>query len=378
MEEKLSICAAIETHIKRKKLQKIGDKNFGKWNWNNNMQYCDKGRRIMIGWNDVNVIVNIVHAATQSMLCHVGTIKGDLKMYYGFVYATNSGNERKMLWKDLEIYKRIVGNNAWVVLGYMNVTLDPKKHSIGSSSMTRDINEFKDCVKINELEDISSSGLFFTWTKNLHKVKSDHCPTVLAIPNVKEGYNGCHMFKTVKKLKGLKGDMKKLAWKNMDVFENVVNLRDKLKNVQAKIDKDPHEKKLREEESVVLKEYVEAMKFKEKLLNHKNKINCIQDDQGNKYEGENVANQFVRHFHKFIGESFLIKDGTFINALISKRLSDEDAYNMVNLRRPTLDSREEQALEERVRVGLGWVTGDGGLMRDERDEGVEGCAVGYV
>ncbi|GJU40041.1 hypothetical protein Tco_1192998 [Tanacetum coccineum] len=207
---------------------------------------------------DENVNVNIVYAARQSMLCHVGTVKGDLKMYYAFVYDANSGNERKMLWKDLEIYKRIVGNIAWAVLGDMNVTLDLKEHLIGSSN---------------------------------------HCSTVFAIPNVVQ--------------------KRKKAFRFANFTADNENF--------LSIDKDLHEKKLREGESVVLKGYVEAMKSG----NHKNKINCIQDELGNKYEGEDIANKFVRHFHKFLGESFLVKDGTFINALISKRLSDEDAYSIV-------------------------------------------------
>lgn len=110
------------------------------------------------------------------------------------------------------------GCEPWMLAGDMNVTLHPKEHFVWSA-MTKDMHEFKECVNNIEVEDISSSGLFFTWTKNLHKVKaglksgtlkkldrimgseefmnqfstayamflpyliSDHCPTVLIIPN---------------------------------------------------------------------------------------------------------------------------------------------------------------------------------------------------
>nr|GEY94310.1 zinc knuckle CX2CX4HX4C [Tanacetum cinerariifolium] len=42
-DEFLSICAVLETHIKPKKLNKIGDSIFGSWYWYSNMQHCDKG-----------------------------------------------------------------------------------------------------------------------------------------------------------------------------------------------------------------------------------------------------------------------------------------------------------------------------------------------
>ena len=47
----------------------------------------------------------------------------------------------------------------------------------------------------------------------------------------------CHMFRVVKNLRLLKKHLKKLAWKNGDVFENVKSIREDLKKVQANIDK---------------------------------------------------------------------------------------------------------------------------------------------
>nr|GEY81866.1 hypothetical protein [Tanacetum cinerariifolium] len=73
------------------------------------------------------------------------------------------------LWKDLQIYKRIVDNEPWVLLGDMNATLAPNEHSTGGSRMTSDMEEFKDCINCIEIEDITSFGLFSTWTKNLFK-----------------------------------------------------------------------------------------------------------------------------------------------------------------------------------------------------------------
>ncbi|PWA74759.1 RNA-directed DNA polymerase, eukaryota, Reverse transcriptase zinc-binding domain protein [Artemisia annua] len=525
-DEKLHVCAVLETQIKSK-LQKIGDSVYGNWSWTNNMSYCDKGCRIMVGWNNAIVNVNIIHVAKESLLCQVvdvcGSINlhvvfvyaanggnerrmlwqdlviyrriisnkawakmgdfnvtlfpkehstggssmtkdmnefkdcidlievediassglfytwtknlhmakesllcqvvdvcGSINLHVVFVYAANGGNERRMLWQDLVIYRRIISNKAWAMMGDFNVTLFPKEHSTGGSSMTKDMNEFKDCIDLIEVEDIASSGLFYTWTKNLHKAKagdntgilkkldrvmgnedfisnythayalflpyliSDHCPVVLVMPNsfqirkktfkfanfvadkqeflnvVKNQWidntEGCQMFKTVKKLKGIKKHMKELAWKNGDVFEKVINLRDALKQVQIKIDKDPDDKVLRQEESSILKEYVEAVKDEEKLLlqkskvkwlsvgdrnnaffhktlksrQHRGRIEIIHDEAGKKYEGGSVAMQFVEHFQKFLGIQVPVRKMIDMDNVICNKLTTNEAEAMIN------------------------------------------------
>ncbi|GKE74451.1 RNA-directed DNA polymerase, eukaryota, reverse transcriptase zinc-binding domain protein [Tanacetum coccineum] len=111
--EKLHICAILETHLISNMLDKVCFKIFGQRSWFSNMKYCDKGCRIIVGWNSAHV--NII--------------------------------------------------------GDFNVTLHPNEHSTRSSSITIDMMEFNDCINQVEVEDLSSAGFHFTWTKNLHKVK---------------------------------------------------------------------------------------------------------------------------------------------------------------------------------------------------------------
>ncbi|GKC23551.1 hypothetical protein Tco_1025701 [Tanacetum coccineum] len=177
----------------------------------------------------------------------------------------------------------------------MNVTLTPNEHSTVSSTMSSDMNDFKDCINSIEVEDPTSSGLFFKWTKNLFKVKvgdttrvlkkldmimvneyfldkypqshatflpyliSDHSPNIIIIPKVinlkwkafkfgnfisdkkefipivsklwETEYEGCQMFKTVKKLKGLKRDLRNLTWKDRNVFDRVKTLKVQLAEI---------------------------------------------------------------------------------------------------------------------------------------------------
>nr|GEZ55904.1 hypothetical protein [Tanacetum cinerariifolium] len=320
-DESLSVCAILETHIKSKRLQDIGDRIFGNWEWYSNMQYCDKGCRIMLGWNGNTVDLRIIHSAKQSMLCEIVSIGTEKSVFCAFIYAANGGD--------------------------MNVTLAPNEHSAGGSRMTSDMEEFKDCVNNIEVEDITSSGLFYTWTKNLFKVVWKQWD---------EEHDGCDMFRTVKKkLKSLKRDLKKLAWKDGNFFENVKQLRDQLKDIQAKIDKEPNKKELRIDEAKILEDYAAAMKDEEKLLcqkakvkwlsegdrnntffhkvlksrSHKSKINNICDDLGNCYTGKDVANQFVKHFESFLGNDSSVTDLSTISALFQKKLSVKEAQFMV-------------------------------------------------
>nr|GEW90531.1 RNA-directed DNA polymerase, eukaryota, reverse transcriptase zinc-binding domain protein [Tanacetum cinerariifolium] len=98
--------------LKSKKVDKVCEKVYGRWNWITNMRYCNKGCRIMIGWNEDQVSISVIHMAKQSVLLKMET-RNNIKLYGTFIYPANGGIERKELWRDLEIYKRIVGKDAW-------------------------------------------------------------------------------------------------------------------------------------------------------------------------------------------------------------------------------------------------------------------------
>ncbi|GJY14855.1 RNA-directed DNA polymerase, eukaryota, reverse transcriptase zinc-binding domain protein, partial [Tanacetum coccineum] len=66
--------------------------------------------------------------------------------------------------------------------------------------------------------------------------------------------------------------MKRLNWKNGNLFTKILLLKDKLKEWQSKIDNDPFNTKLREEEAIVLKECRETM-----FLGNECKIQPIED-----------------------------------------------------------------------------------------------------
>ncbi|GKC33424.1 hypothetical protein Tco_1040718, partial [Tanacetum coccineum] len=65
-----------------------------------------------------------------------------VKCLYTFVYAANSGIERRGLWRNLCRSKTIATGLPWCLLEDMNVTLKPNEHSSGGSTMTLDMHEF--------------------------------------------------------------------------------------------------------------------------------------------------------------------------------------------------------------------------------------------
>ncbi|GKG07692.1 hypothetical protein Tco_0330661, partial [Tanacetum coccineum] len=153
----------------------------------------------------------------------------------------------------------------------------------------------------------------------------------------------------------MKRDLKRLTWKDGNLFDNVQRLKDQLKDVQVRIDKEPNKKELRVEEVLVLDEYVAALKDEEIFLyqkakvkwlskgdrnnaffykvlksrSHRSKINTICDDMGNKFFGNDVASQFVKYFEGFLGCKSPVKDLSPISTLFENKLSMEEASFMV-------------------------------------------------
>nr|GEU51815.1 hypothetical protein [Tanacetum cinerariifolium] len=211
-DEKLSICAVLETYIKEKKINKICDFVYGNWSWVSKMDKCDRGCRIIVGW------------------------KEDRK-------------ERNILWKDLANYIRTIDNKPWVLMGDWN---------------------------------------------------------------------------------------------------------EKLQIIQRKVDQDPHNATLKKHEADILKEYCAARKDEEKLLlqkakidwlrdgyknskffhsvikgrAHRSRIEIVNDENGVRYEGDQVAEQFVNHFQHFLGKAVDVQNFD-LETLKRKTVCVEDAEIMV-------------------------------------------------
>ncbi|GJR79370.1 hypothetical protein Tco_0150155 [Tanacetum coccineum] len=214
-ENRLSICAILESHVDISALSKVCSKVFRSWDWTSNANLCTKGCRIILGWNlDV---VNVMVVSQTSQVMHVKIIHkvSGRELFCSFVYANNLPVARRSLWADLELHKNVTRGKPWILMGDFNVALNLEDYSSGPSKLNYAITDFKDCVYNIEVMDINSSGLHFTWNqkpkggcgllKKLDRIMgntefidafpgayalfqpyriSDHSPAVLNIPNL--------------------------------------------------------------------------------------------------------------------------------------------------------------------------------------------------
>ena len=95
MDERIQVCAILETHIKPHKLPKACDRAFGDWNWLSNVSHSQNGCRILVSWDRNMVDLVVLHSSKQTMFCIIEIIPNKIKIFNSFVYAANTGKERK-------------------------------------------------------------------------------------------------------------------------------------------------------------------------------------------------------------------------------------------------------------------------------------------
>ncbi|GJZ66378.1 RNA-directed DNA polymerase, eukaryota, reverse transcriptase zinc-binding domain protein [Tanacetum coccineum] len=285
----------------------------------------------------------MISQSRQYIFLLIETIDKRSKFFCTMIYASNSGMERRKLWKDLEIQKVITNGIPWVILGDFNVTLKVSEHTNGSANPSSEMSEFQDCVNHIEVDDLHSEGFYYTWTKSLRNPKcrtlkkldriilneafidkfqqahgvflpymiSDHSPIIVRIPNGVQKRKGSFkfsnfitdkeeflptvrsvwnkeferhtMYRVVQNMKILKKKLKQLSWKNGNVFEKAENLR---KEVQKEVDMLPHDENIKEKSCQILKKYYEAIQDEYSLLCQKAKVEWLKEGDRNIDNGE--------------------------------------------------------------------------------------------
>ncbi|GJU68574.1 RNA-directed DNA polymerase, eukaryota, reverse transcriptase zinc-binding domain protein [Tanacetum coccineum] len=390
--EKISVCGIVETHIKAAKLSKVADIAFGGWDWVSNSIHSCKGCRIIIGWDKSKVDLMVLHMTSQLMFVAIELIKSKQKVFCCYVYASNSGVERRILWNELRNIKAITRGCPWLLMGDFNVTLNLEEHSAGGSKINGDMQDFRDCVNDIEVEDINSSGMFFTWIKSplkpetsvlkkldkvmistefidkygdayasfLHFLIFDHSPVVLHIPNTldkkkksfrfskfvaekpefldvvkKEWKCDCDeysMYKLIQKMMRMKDPLNRIAWKNGNLFQNVKKLEADVLN-EYNIAIDDEEKLLAQKAKVKwLSEGDKNTKYFHNVIKsrrHSNRVRGVCDENRNWFEGDNMTVQFVNHFEKFLGNKGDVEQIENPSELFTNKISQGKAEDMV-------------------------------------------------
>nr|GEY13484.1 RNA-directed DNA polymerase, eukaryota, reverse transcriptase zinc-binding domain protein [Tanacetum cinerariifolium] len=215
-------------------------------------------------------------------------------------------------------------------------------HCEGGSCKTSDMIDFQECLEKIEVEDLNCSRIHFTWVQSrqepssgilkkidrvlrntefmsrfinsyalfLPYLTSDHSPALLIIPkminkkhkdfrfsnfiadkpefiNIMHDHwninvDGCHMYKLVKKMKNLKIDWLSEGDKNSKFFHSML-----------------------------------------KGKAHRSRIETVNDENGIRHDGAQVAEQFAKHFQNFLGKADVVEDFE-LGSLKCKIVSEED------------------------------------------------------
>ncbi|GJZ19411.1 sugar transport protein 13 [Tanacetum coccineum] len=313
---------------------------FKHWDWTSNGSWCDKGTRIIVGWNHNDVDVVVITQDAQAIHTRIWLKAERKEVFCSFIYAHNRYTQRRILWRNLSMHKLYIRNRPWCLLGDFNAALFLEDSTASGANIDISMREFRDCVEDIEVMDVHRTGLQFTWNqkpkgangilKKIDRIMAntgfhdqfvgahaifkpytifDHSPSVLCLPTlckekpkpfkffnvltkherfkevVNEGWvnqiSEFHMFNVVKKLKNLKKPIQKLLYEKGNLHENVSSLRSKLDSIQSLLDADPFNANLREAEASCVVEFNQAALMEERFLKQKAKINWLKEGDSN-------------------------------------------------------------------------------------------------
>lgn len=338
----IGFCAILETHVDRKNVELVFNKLFNRWHWTSNMDFCEKGCRIVLGWDTSHFDVMEMFSTSQVMHCLVKQMSTEKYFHCSVVYATNDHVPRRHLWHSLEVYNQLVGDSPWLVLGDFNAILMESECAGGILSNSSSMSEFRESMMKIELMDLHYGGLQFTWSGSPHGIgvvkkldrvlvnssftngfaeakamflprgTSDHSPGLVdfgAVQRKKKTsfrfqnflahrtnfvdmvrshwgveVRGVKMYQLVQKLKCLKPVLRAAAWSSGNLSERVDILKVNLLKVQTDLDCDPFNEELKTREVSCLREYREAALEEERLLKHHSKVHWLKvGDNNNKF-----------------------------------------------------------------------------------------------
>ncbi|XP_022001205.1 uncharacterized protein LOC110898688 [Helianthus annuus] len=330
-----------ETHVDSSNVANICKRVCQCWHWATNEDCCDKGTRIMVGWDPSLVDVMILAHSDQVIHSQIVFKLDQKSLFCSFVYAHNYYKDWRELWRNLCAHHSVMQDKPWIIMGDFNESLFLDDTLAGSSTQGVGTREFKECVHDIEVFDINRSGLQFTWTNNqrsrvmkkLDRILgnaslidafpaasahflpyrvSNHSPCILKLPNVvrdkpkpfkfvnlvadKTGFHdevekvrsshipGYCMFQVVKKLRLLKTPLRKLFFQQGNLHEKVKVTRKALDDCQTALDGDQLNTDLKEQHDLLLQAYKGAVKDESLFLKKKSKVEWLSlGDSNSKY-----------------------------------------------------------------------------------------------
>ncbi|GJR35154.1 RNA-directed DNA polymerase, eukaryota, reverse transcriptase zinc-binding domain protein [Tanacetum coccineum] len=227
-----------------------------------NGSWCDKGTRIIVGWNYNDVDVVVITQDAQAI--------------------------HTRIWLKAERKELYIRNHPWCLLGDFNAALFLEDSTASGANIDISMREFRDCVEDIEVMDVHRMGLQFTWNQKpkgangiLKKIDrimantgfhdqfvgahaifkpyriSDHSPSVLCLPTLcKEKLKPFKFFNVLTKHERFKEFVNE-GWVNQISGFHI--LRSKLDSIRSLLDADPFNANLREAEASCVVEFNQAV-----------------------------------------------------------------------------------------------------------------------
>lgn len=92
-EEEIELFVALETHVRKKKVDIIAGKVFPNWEWHSNSLQSDRGCRLLLGWNQDKIKVMVITQSAQ--LCFV--MWNALKVIIDSIVPSETGEDKKKI-----------------------------------------------------------------------------------------------------------------------------------------------------------------------------------------------------------------------------------------------------------------------------------------
>lgn len=124
--------------------------------------HCLIGERILMKWNSDTLSFTPSHCSPQFI--HVSI---NMKQVGSFlltcIYVHNDAYERQELWNSITSLSKEI-DAPWILVGDFNCVLLSSKKSEGNALPISQLSNFKSCVEMFCMMELSSSGLLYTWS----------------------------------------------------------------------------------------------------------------------------------------------------------------------------------------------------------------------
>ncbi|PWA48296.1 RNA-directed DNA polymerase, eukaryota, Reverse transcriptase zinc-binding domain protein [Artemisia annua] len=88
-----------------------------RWKWTLNRSLCDKGSRIILGWNNDLIDVTVLSQTNQVMHAQVNVKVHNKVLFCSFRYADNYYIDFRALWTNLDVHNLLMRAKSWILLG---------------------------------------------------------------------------------------------------------------------------------------------------------------------------------------------------------------------------------------------------------------------